>query len=143
MRTCCYLYIMRNFKQVITDLIKKPPMLFPFIALAHLLWLVWTIWNNTSVPVGGVEWLQVLWLLVYTICWLAACDLRKWGAIGYMLLTMTNVVIFLTARTVYARDVYMSSIFLIDVMFCFFLLLYYKRFGNNQTATDEQGTKVI
>ena len=118
---------MRSFKEFIADVVKKPPMLFPLVALGHILWLLWLTWNDRFVPLG-IEWLQVLWMAGYTFFWIAASDMRKWGALGYMFLTMINIIIFLTAKSVYTRDVYMSSLFLIDGLFSFFLVFYYKKF---------------
>ena len=76
----------------------------------------------------GVEWLQVAWMLAYTIFWLGACGLRRWGAWGYLGLTLLNAILFLSLKTVYEKDVYTSSIFLVDGLFSFFILFYYRRF---------------
>jgi len=119
---------LRSVKEFVTDIVRKPPILFPLVALAHVVWLLWTIWNDRSAPFGGIEWLQVLWLLGYTICWITASDFRKWGAIGYMLLTMVNITLFLTVKNYTNRDLYMSNMFLLDGVFSFFLLFYFKRF---------------
>ncbi len=124
---------MRSAKAFVTDLFTKPPsILFPLVGLAHVLWLLWTIWSDRYVPFIDPARLQILWILGYTIFWLAACDMRKWGALGYMFLTLLNIVIFLTATTLYARDMYMSNLFLIDGVFSFFLLFYFKRFGKGE-----------
>src|SRR4051812_28888626 len=100
---------MRSFRELVIDVVKRPPILFPLVGLAHILWLLWTIWNDRYVPFGGIEWLQVLWLLGYTVCWLAASDMRKWGALGYMLLTLLNIILFLTVKNFNDRELYMSN----------------------------------
>jgi hypothetical protein len=120
---------MRTFKNFVRDVATKPPVVMPFVGLAHVLWLVWAIWQNRFVPLHGVEWLQVLWMLAYTVSWIAACDLKKWGALCYILLTMLNVCLFLIMKNSYDRSVYTSNLFLLDGMFSFYLLLFYKRFS--------------
>jgi hypothetical protein len=120
---------MRNFKTFVTDVARKPPQIMPFVAIAHVLWLVYTIWGLRYISVSSIEWLQVLWLLAYTTCWVAACDLRRWGALTYILLTLANTSLYLLLHTVYEREAYMSSLFLLDGMFSFYLLLFYKRFN--------------
>lgn len=101
----------------------------PYVGIAHLLWLVWTIVQCARLPFG-VEWLQLVWMAGYAVTWIAACDLKKWGAMAYMGLTITNAIIFLAVKDIYLRDVYMSSIFLIDGIFSFYLLFFFKRFTN-------------
>jgi hypothetical protein len=117
----------RSLMAFLKDIITELPAMFPLVALAHVLWLIFTIWSDRYEPFGTIAWLQVLWMIGYTVCWIAASDKRKWGAIGYMLLTLTNIIIFLTARTITARELYMSNLFLIDGVFSFFLLFYYKK----------------
>ncbi len=120
---------MRGFKAFVVDVARKPPVVMPFVGVAHILWLLWTIWQNRYTQINGVEWLQVLWMLAYTISWIAACDLKKWGAIVYILLTVLNVSLFLAIKNGYDRSVYTSNLFLLDAMFSFYLLLFYKRFS--------------
>src|ERR1035437_7523279 len=113
---------------MLTDMIKKPPVLFPLVGLFHILWLLWIIWDDRHLPFPGIEWLQVLWMAGFAFFWIAACDLRKWGALGYIVLTLLNAVLFLFVKNVNDRDLYMSPVFLIGGLFSFFLIFYYKRF---------------
>ncbi len=101
----------------------------PFVALTHVLWLIYTIWGLRYISVASIEWLQVLWLLAYTTSWIAACDLRRWGAFTYIVLTLINTSLYLLMHTVYEREAYMSSLFILDGIFSFYLLLFYKRFN--------------
>ncbi len=122
------LVTVRNFKEVIVDMVKKPPMLFPLVGLFHVLWLVYTVWTFRDVPFPGITWLEVVWLLAYTTFWLAACDLRKWGAIGYIALAVINTSIyFLQGKPAHTTD-YLSNLFELDVLFSFGLLYYFKKF---------------
>jgi len=118
----------RSLKEFIRDITVKPLILFPLVALVHVLWLAWVIWGNRHSPINGLEWLQALWMLGYSVFWIGACDYRKWGALGYITLTIVNLVLFLFVKNINDRDLYMSPIFLIDDLFCFFLLFFYKRF---------------
>lgn len=119
---------MRSFKGFVTDVARKPPVVMPYVALVHVLWLLWTIGQSVQMPFG-IQWLQVIWMLVYTTAWVAACDLKKWGAIIYILLSITNTAIFLLAKDIYSRDMYTSNLFVIDGLFSFYLLLYFKKFS--------------
>ena len=78
-------------------------------------------------PAGGVEWLQVAWMAGYTFFWIAICDLRKWAAFGYIALTLLNIALFFSLKSVYDKDVYSSSLFLVDALFSFFILVFFKR----------------
>ena len=100
--------------------------MMPYVAAAHVLWLLWTVWTCLSASIG-VLWLQALWMAAYTICWVAACDLRKWGAIGYVLLTVANTSIYLGVKNVYDRDLYASNLFILDALFSFYLIVFFRR----------------
>jgi len=119
---------LRNFKELIKDLALKPPIFFPFVGLFHLLWLVWTIWDDRYVHFPGIEWLQVLWLVGYTAFWLVACDLRKWGAAGYFLMTLLDVGLNFAAKRNMVSELYVSNLFLADIIFSLLLLFYYREF---------------
>ena len=119
---------MRSFKELTVDLVRKPPMLFPLVALFHILMLLYIIWDDHEVPFSFLLWVQVFWMAAYTLFWLAACDLRKWGALGYFALTLISAAVYFAARNNKIDHYYVSNIFLIDGLFSFFLLFYYKKF---------------
>jgi hypothetical protein len=109
--------------------VNRPPMVLPLIALAHVVALVYTL--VTALQMGAAAswyWLQPLWLLLYTICWLGACSLRKWGVYTYVLLTVINSVSHIAIKDVYWGGVVSSNLFLVDILFSFFLMIYIKRF---------------
>lgn len=120
---------MRNLKTFTADLLRKPPQMFPIVGLFHILWLGYLIWSDRTEPFPNIVWLGVLWMLGYTIFWLAACDLKKWGALGYMLLTLLNTILYFARLNGKLDTDYMSDISLIDALFSFFLLFYFKRFS--------------
>ena len=111
------------YKRILT----KPPMLFPWVALFHITMLGFIVWLYRDVPVMSLAWLQPLWLLCYTICWLAICDLRRWGAYGYLALTSINLILYATVSNAMLKELYTSPLFLIDVVFCLFILFYFRR----------------
>jgi hypothetical protein len=90
--------------------------IFPLIDLFHVLWLVRAVWTASRGPVL-IEWLQVGWMVAYTVFWLAMCDLRKWGALGYMLLTALNLALFFFLRSIHNKDLYTARCFC--WMYCF------------------------
>ncbi len=118
---------MRNFKEFSIDIVRKPPMLFPLVGLFHVLWLVWTIWDDRKEPLD-IAWLEVVWLAGYTFFWIMACDLRKWGAMGYFALTLLNACLYFAASNHKINRDYFSNMFLFDGLFSIFLLFYYKSF---------------
>jgi hypothetical protein len=118
----------RSFKEFVIDIVKKPPLLFPLVGLFHIVWTVGIIWDDRHVPFPGIAWLELLWMIGYTGFWIAACDLRKWGASGYILLTLLNTGLYLAIRNGKMPIDYMSNMFLLDGLFSVFLVFYYKRF---------------
>jgi hypothetical protein len=119
---------MRSIKQLTIDLVKKPPVLFPLVGAFHIFWLLISVWIFRHQPFPGLPWLEVVWMIGYTVFWLAACDLRKWGAIGYILLTLVNISIFLGVVQGKHWHEYNADLLFIDALFSFFLLFYFKRF---------------
>lgn len=119
---------MRSVKVFVGDIIRKPPVMFPWVALFHLVMLGYLIVLYSGEPLTTAGWLQPLWMLGYTVFWIGVCDLRKWGAYGYLGLTIANLLIYATTKNVLAREIYTSSLFLIDAAFSFFVLLFFRRF---------------
>jgi len=119
---------MRAFRTWLRDIVRKPPALFPYVALFHLFLLVYITWLYHAEPFPSVSWLQPLWMLGYTICWLFVCDLRKWAAYGYLLLTAVNLSLQFFVHDPVQKDLLVSPLLLIDVAFCFFVLFFFRRF---------------
>jgi len=118
---------LRSIKELTTDLIKKPPMLFPLVGLFHVLWLLRTVYSMSHAPMG-LEWLQVVWIGAFTVFWLGICDMRKWAAFCYIAITIVDFALFFSLKQNYQKDLYTSSILFIDGIFSFFVLFYFKRF---------------
>jgi hypothetical protein len=107
----------------INRFIKQPPVMFPLVALFHMLMLAFSIYNASSEPLSSLIWLQPLWMVAYTIAWVFVCGMKKWAALAYILLTALNVLLYFVAS-----DLYVSSLFLMDVVFSMILMAYYKHF---------------
>ncbi|XZF12485.1 hypothetical protein ACTHGU_11890 [Chitinophagaceae bacterium MMS25-I14] len=120
---------MRDLKTFTKDIISKPPMLFPWVVLFHIAALVISLWINHTEPFGTIAWLQPLWMLCYATAWIFICDLKKWAAYLYLLFSMTDLVLYiLKLKTHGDYDLYLSALFPANVLFCFFVLFYFKRF---------------
>lgn len=104
------------------------PILFPLIGLAHGVWLIVTIWDYRAEPFPSPLWTQVAWLVGYTLAWLLATRGLRLGAWLYLALTSANILLRLLLKDESARILYTDTLFPFDILFSFFLLLYYKRF---------------
>jgi hypothetical protein len=102
-------------------------MVFPFVGAFHVLLLVYTLWSLQGSPMG-MEWLQVVWMVAYTVCWGAACLLHKCGALGYVFLTLLDAVLYLAVKDLGTRELVMSNLFLTNGIFSFLILVYFKQF---------------
>lgn len=109
------------------DLVTKPPVVFPLVALFHIILLLISLVTLIQVPAFDTG-LSFLWMVGYTAFWLGAMALRKWGAMGYILVTAANIVTWYAIKDPLYKELYKSNLFLIDLIFSFFLILYYRRF---------------
>jgi len=106
------------------------PVLFPLVAIAHIVWLGFALFDfgrqgvlDTFIGAGNC-----LILLLYAVLWIAVCDRRRWAAIGYLTLTAVNLCLqFFSAQHSDWRYV-SDALFPFDLLMCVFLLYYYKRF---------------
>ncbi len=105
--------------------IKKPPTLFPLVALFHIALLAYSIFNAWGEPFSSSIWIQPLWMAAYTFVWLFVCDMKRWAAYTYIGITTANLAVHFIDSSRY----YESSLFLIDVLFSMILMAYIKRFN--------------
>jgi hypothetical protein len=115
-----------DLKTFIKGVTTKPPLIFPLVALAHLLWLVYSLWAARTATVANMEWIQPLWMVGHATFWIFTCDGRKWAAMGYILLSCLNLALYFGLLR-YQRDMYTSPMFPTDLMFSFFVLFFYRR----------------
>jgi hypothetical protein len=116
---------MRNLPTFLKDTIRKPPVVFPLIALFHIFCLIYVVYESLSTPLPYALF-QPVWLLAYTISWIAICDLRKWGGASYVIISCVNLGIYLMLRSP-ADRIYNSDLFLIDLIFCVVVIIFYKK----------------
>jgi len=109
----------------VAEYLKKTPVIFPLAAVFHCLWLVWLIWSDRREPFPDEVWLQVLWMVLFTLCWVWAAGMSKKGAAGYILLTVADVVIYLLARNHLVAVTAVFPIFPVDVLMSMALLFYF------------------
>jgi hypothetical protein len=118
----------RTVKGLFIDIIHKPPLLFPLVALFHLFMLIYSTWIVHTEPFPSIRYLQPLWLFAYTICWIFVCDMRRLAALGYIMVTILNIILLVTIKSRDMKELYTASLFPMDILFSFFVLFYYKRF---------------
>lgn len=102
----------------------KPPLLFPMVALFHMGILVYNIYIYAAEPL----WIQLLWLLLYTVSWIFVCDLRRWASVVYMGLTTLNLLLRFILESPTDLSNFTDAMFPADVLFTFFLMFYFKKF---------------
>lgn len=106
---------------------QKPPMAFPWIAVGHVAYLVYLVVDAIVDPVGTLMLVQPLYMLLYTIAWLFVCDMKKWAAYAYVGLTTLNLLLRMALTAEIDKAYFTDVIFPADVLFCFFVLFYFKR----------------
>ena len=109
---------------------RMPPLLFPLALLFHLAILVYAalpyINQGGLFSYGGmVSW---GWCLIYLLCWLFICDMRKWAATAYMIFTAINLLLQFGLAKYPLWHEAGASLFPVDALLTAFLLFYYKRF---------------
>jgi len=119
---------MRTAKVFFKDITHKLPLFFPLVALFHLFAFFYTFWNAHTEPFPSIVWLQTLWITAYTTSWIFICDKKRWAAWAYIGITSINIILILTVSSPGMRELVTNTIFPIDILFCFFILFYYKRF---------------
>ena len=111
--------------------LKSLPVLVPLVAGFHLVMLIIAIIGFSAADVLGepVPMGTCLVWLLYSAAWISIClQQQKWAAITYIILTAINLALqFLLPKGSLWQQVG-GSVFPFDLLMCFFILLYYKRF---------------
>jgi hypothetical protein len=118
---------LRDIKVFISDIFRKPPILFPLVAVFHVVWFFICLLSLVQQP-GTSTYVGMLWMLVYSIFWIGVADQRKWAAMGYIGITVVDIIIWYMAYAHGTTSPYQSPLFLIDILFSFFIMFYFKRF---------------
>lgn len=106
---------------------QKPPIAFPWIAIGHVAYLLYLVYDAIADPIGGLLLVQPLYMLAYTIAWLFVCDMKKWAGYAYVGLTTLNLVLRMTLVNEMDKVYFTDVIFPVDILFTFFVLFYYKK----------------
>lgn len=101
--------------------------MFPWVALFHLMMLVYSIWNYKEFPFPSVYWLPTLWQAAYFFCWLFVCDMRRWAGLSYIGLTAINIILHYALSYKSEIAIFTPPFLLIYILFSFFILVYYRR----------------
>lgn len=126
----------RDIGVFIRDIIKKAPKPFPYIAIFHVLVGLLVLLINWGDPIGTFI-IDLLWVAAFSFCWFFLCDLKKWAAISYILLTVANILIFLYIQFNYDVQLvkedlwatYVSVMLIPGLLFSFFVLFFFRRFN--------------
>lgn len=107
---------------------QRPPVLFPLVALFHVVVLVYYVWIFRSEPFPSKGWAVPGILLLYTISWLFVCDFKRWAAFAYIGLASASIALRFTLSDYNDVMLYADTMFPADLLFTFFIMFYYKRF---------------
>lgn len=114
------------FRRIWTGL----PVLFPIVGLFQIALFAYNLIRFAmsgvldTVIAGGT----CMELFLYAALWAFICDRRRWAAIAYIALTAINLMLqFLTPQHSVWRE-FSDALLPFDVLLCFFLLFFYKRF---------------
>ncbi|RYD57342.1 MAG: hypothetical protein EOP56_08520 [Sphingobacteriales bacterium] len=105
----------------------KPPALFPWVALFHLFITGHAIYTFIGEPLEA--WAYPLSFVLYTILWFFVCGLHRWAAWGYIALTSVNLLLHYYLVNSGGWYAFSGAMSLIDVLFSFFILVFYRRFS--------------
>ncbi len=107
----------------------KPPMLFPWVALFHLLMFLYSLWNYKEFPFPSEYWTPVLWLALYCFTWLFVCDLKRLAAFVYIGLTIVHILLQYFLRFESEVALYTPPMVWMYILFSFFILAFFRRFA--------------
>lgn len=112
------------FKRLFLD----PPVLFPAAMVFHLFLLVRAVVDFSGVPLDSVVWLSALWYAVAFVLTVFICLLRKWAAVGYIVLTMIGLILMYFQPAGSAWQELGTTLFPFDLLVSVFLFFFFKRF---------------
>lgn len=119
-----------TFQNFFDRFFRQLPVIFPIVGLFLIALFGY---NLIQFALQGVLLTHIasgtcLELLLYTLLWLVACDRRRWGAIGFILLTAANLLFYFLAPKHSLWHMVSDALLPFDALLCFFLLFFFKRF---------------
>jgi hypothetical protein len=104
----------------------EPPVVFPAAAIFHLFLLARGIADLGDTL--SYNWLTLLWYAAAFVLSVYCVLLKRWSAIAYIVLTIAGLLLqFVLPVGIFWKDVG-ATLFPFDVLTCFFVLFFYKRF---------------
>lgn len=113
-----------SFKQFIT----KPPVLFPLAALFHIIITISAIVSLYGIPLTQRDWLRPLSMILFTICSVGLCSMRKWTAIIYVVLSIACLALIYFTPLDTPQHIFGDGFFPFNLILSLFILLLFKRF---------------
>jgi hypothetical protein len=109
-------------------LIRRQPVLFPIAALFLAAMTIIAAATLYPTPLFQRDWLRPLAMLLFTVIWFFAADMRKWAAMSFISLTMVCLGLQYFCPADSPGKIFSSGIFPLDMILSFFVLIYFKRF---------------
>ncbi len=111
---------------------KKSPIVFPLVAIFHVLVTMHAVWLFFKIPYDdGLDrgrLIDILTMMLLSVLWFFLTDLRKWAAISYVLLVIASVALHYFTSLLGEKGSLVSPFFPASLLFCFFILVYFKKF---------------
>lgn len=120
---------MNALNQSIIGFFRKPPIAFPLVALFHAFLLVRAVYDFRNIPVPDPLWTQVIWHGCFLVAAVGMTLLRRWGAWSYLALTSINILLRFVLKNPNDISAFTDAVFPLDIVFCFLILFFYKRFS--------------
>ena len=109
-------------------IIRRQPVLFPIAAGFLLLMTIIAAASLYPTPLLQRDWLRPLAMLLFSLVWLFVCDMRKWAATAFILLTMLSLALQYFSPADSPGRIFGSGMFPLDMILSVFVLVYFKRF---------------
>lgn len=106
----------------------KPPAIFPWLGVFQLAMTLHAVWTLLSIPVTQIDWLRPLSLAIYTTLWFIVCDMKRWAAIGYTVMTAACILMRFYAAPDTALSIFGDAFFPVDILMCFFIMYFFRKF---------------
>ena len=103
------------------------PIFYPILLLAHLGALGYILYGFLGEFESLTSWINVGWAIGFTLFWAGATLRYRWGALGYILLTIADIATYYAAtQNAYLRF-YVSSFFIFNLVLSIALLWHYRQ----------------
>lgn len=119
-------------KSVLVRYFTEMPIFFPLIGLFLLAMTIFEGWSFIGDDsVSRIYWFRPVIMFLYFIFWTGTCLARKWGALGFIVLTVVNVSFHLFGPDIIMKRALGDLLFIpipVNLLFSFLLLFFFRRF---------------